>query len=139
MATIVFYEKPGCGTNASQRRLLESAGHELVVRDLLSESWTAPRLLEFLAALPVRDWFNRAAPRIKSGEIEPDTLSAEAALALLLSDHLLIRRPLLVVGERRLVGFDPQQLQDTAAISNTEKANRLQDCMRLPIPHRPRM
>ena len=37
----------------------------------------------------------RAAPRVKSGEVQPDTLDAEGALALLLQEPLLIRRPLM--------------------------------------------
>ena len=47
MSTLIFYEKPGCANNARQKRLLLDAGHELVVRDLLSEPWTAQRLQEF--------------------------------------------------------------------------------------------
>ncbi len=47
MTAIVFYEKPGCLTNARQRRLLEAAGHQVVRRDLLAEPWTAGRLRDF--------------------------------------------------------------------------------------------
>lgn len=93
MAHIVFYEKPGCGGNAKQRALLEAAGHTLDRRSLLDEPWTRESLLAFLQALPVVQWFNRAAPRVKSGEIIPESLDADAALALLLTEHLLIRRP----------------------------------------------
>ena len=37
MATVIFYEKPGCVGNAKQKRLLADAGHEVVPRDLLTE------------------------------------------------------------------------------------------------------
>jgi len=107
MAHITFYEKPGCGGNARQKALLQAAGHTLTVRDLLAEAWTPEALLAFLAPLPVPQWFNRASPRIKSGAVVPEALSPAEALALLLSDHLLIRRPLLQVGHERRVGFDP--------------------------------
>ncbi len=110
MAHIVFYEKPGCGGNARQKALLAAAGHTLEVRDLLTHSWTAESLLDFLAPLPVADWFNRSAPRVKSGEVTPESLAPEAALALLLAEPLLIRRPLLESGGRREVGFDPVRL-----------------------------
>lgn len=112
MAHLVFYEKPGCGGNAKQRALLEAAGHTLDRRSLLDEPWTRDSLLGFLQALPVAQWFNRAAPRIKSGEIVPERLDADAALALLLAEHLLIRRPLM---QReygaRLVGFDTAEVE----------------------------
>lgn len=107
MSHIVFFEKPGCGGNARQKALLQAAGHTLDVRSLLAEPWTAEALLAFLAPLPVAQWFNRAAPRIKSGEVVPEALPAEAALALLMAEPLLIRRPLMQCGQTRLVGFDP--------------------------------
>jgi nitrogenase-associated protein len=107
MTAIVFYEKPGCAGNARQRAWLLEAGHSLEVRDLQRQRWTAQALLAFLAPLPVAAWFNRAAPRVKSGEIDPDRLDAETALALLLEQPLLIRRPLMQLPDgRRMVGFD---------------------------------
>jgi len=108
MSHFVFFEKPGCGGNARQRSTLEAAGHTLERRNLLTAHWNAEALLAFLAPLPVPEWFNRAAPRIKSGEVVPDALSAEAALALLLAEPLLIRRPLMLntADGSRMVGFD---------------------------------
>jgi nitrogenase-associated protein len=47
------------------------------------------------------------APRVKSGEVNPEQVDAETALRLLVEDPLLIRRPLLRVGEDYRQGFDP--------------------------------
>jgi nitrogenase-associated protein len=111
MSAIVFYEKPGCAGNARQRALLEAAGHGLQRRDLLATRWTRESLLVFLAPLPVAQWFNRSATRVKRGEVQPEALHAEAALALLLADPLLIRRPLLQRADgARMVGFDRAQV-----------------------------
>jgi len=121
MAHIVFFEKPGCGGNARQRAALQAAGHTLDRRNLLTAPWTPQSLLDFLAPLPVPDWFNRAAPRVKSGEVQPDAVDADTALALLLDEPLLIRRPLMQVqvqhndlhsgGVSRHVGFDTAAVQ----------------------------
>lgn len=106
MATVVFYEKSGCSGNARQKALLQAAGHEVVARDLRQEKWTRMRLLNFLYHLPVAEWFNRNAPAVKCGEIVPEELDEATALGLLQSHPLLIRRPLLEVGEERMAGFD---------------------------------
>ena len=108
MTHIVFFEKPGCGGNARQRAALEAAGHSLERRNLLTAHWTPDSLLAFMAPLPVPDWFNRAAPRLKSGAVQPDALDARAALALLLREPLLIRRPLMQRTDNttRHVGFE---------------------------------
>ena len=106
MAEVVFWEKPGCGGNARQKARLRSCGHTVIERSLLAEPWTADRLGDFLAGLPVADWFNRAAPKVKSGEVVPEALDGAAALALMLAEPLLIRRPLMEAAGRRVVGFD---------------------------------
>jgi nitrogenase-associated protein len=115
---IVFYEKPGCGGNAKQRALLEAAGHTLTRLSLLDEAWTRESLLAFLQPLPVSQWFNRAAPRVKRGEVVPEALDADEALALLLAEHLLIRRPLMQRPDgARLVGFDTAEVERFVGLS----------------------
>ncbi len=106
MTSVIFYEKPGCINNTKQKALLQAAGHTLEARNLLTHPWTAADLRLFFGDLPVTAWFNRTAPLIKSGEVVPELLDAEAALALMLRHPILIRRPLLQVGDRRSVGFD---------------------------------
>ena len=60
MARVIFYQKPGCGTNGRQRAQLETVGHEVEARNLLSEPWTADRLRGFFGETPVASWFNPA-------------------------------------------------------------------------------
>lgn len=110
MANVIFFGKPECAGNARQRKALLDAGHELHVRDLFAEPWRADTLLLFLAAHPPADWFNRSAVRVKSGEINPDALGREEALALLLADPRLIRRPLMVIDGEPVLGWDAQAL-----------------------------
>jgi nitrogenase-associated protein len=106
MVEVTFYEKPGCSGNARQKQLLAAAGHSIVARDLRGEAWTRVKLLAFFAGLPVSAWFNQNAPAVKSGAIIPEELDELAALALLIDNPLLIRRPLMQVGDERRVGFD---------------------------------
>ncbi|MEM7726363.1 MAG: ArsC/Spx/MgsR family protein [Cyanobacteria bacterium P01_A01_bin.45] len=112
MVRVIFYEKPGCKNNTKQKTLIAAAGHELETYNLLTYSWTTEKLGLFFEKLPVAEWFNRTAPRVKSGEIIPEKLDAKAALALMVEDPILIRRPLIQVEERREVGFDPQTVDN---------------------------
>lgn len=124
MAHVIFYEKPGCAGNARQKALLRAAHHTREVRDLLRWSWTAESLLAFLEPLPVAEWFNRAAPRIKSAEVVPETLDAGAALALLLAQPLLIRRPLMALGKQRMVGFDAERVHAWVGLGENAPVSR---------------
>ncbi|MDR3515026.1 MAG: ArsC/Spx/MgsR family protein [Azospirillaceae bacterium] len=110
MAEIIFFEKPGCQGNARQKQLLRAAGHRIEARNLLSEPWTPATLRPFFGDRPVADWFNRNAPAVKDGTVVPERLDADAALALLIAQPLLIRRPLLQVGDRRETGFDAARI-----------------------------
>ena len=131
MTHLVFFEKPGCGGNARQRAALEAAGHTLERRNLLTAHWTSESLLAFLAPLPVPDWFNRAAPRVKSGEVQPDALDAQAALALLLQEPLLIRRPLMQRTDNRTrhVGFEAAAVDAWVGLGTNPASTRtLEGC-----------
>lgn len=130
MSRIVFYEKPGCAGNARQRAWLEQAGHVVDARDLLQHAWTRDGLLEFLAALPVADWFNLAAPALKSGLLDPAAIDAETALGLLLSEPLLIRRPLMRRPDgATLVGFDAARVAAWIGIDSGALPARTEGCI----------
>lgn len=107
MAIVTFFEKPGCKGNARQKALLAAAGHTVQARSLKTEAWSRARLFSFLGGLPVGEWFNRSAPAVKAGQIVPEHLSVDEALTVLIANPLLIRRPLMEVGDERRVGFDP--------------------------------
>jgi len=136
MAVVTFYEKPGCKGNLRQKTLLAAAGHTVQAKDLKTEAWTAERLLAFLGKLPVASWFNPAAPAIKVGEIVPEKLSAEAALPLLLENPLLIRRPLLEIGDERLVGFDIAAVDAWIGLKNVQlPEGNIEACVHGPDGH----
>ncbi len=133
MADVIFYEKPGCAGNARQRRLLEEAGHRLQVRDLLSEPWTARTLRPFFGDRPVAEWFNRAAPAVKAGAVDPDRLDEAAALALMVESPLLIRRPLMQVGARRDCGFEAGRVDAWIGLAARPEGG-LEGCARPGMP-----
>ncbi len=132
MTHIVFFEKPGCSGNARQRSALETAGHTLERRNLLTAAWSAERLLDFLLPLPVAQWFNPAAPRVKSGEVQPEQLDAQEALHLLLNEPLLIRRPLMQRSDdgSRHVGFETAAVHAWVGLgTNPAMAPTLERCV----------
>ena len=130
MATVTFYEKPGCSNNTRQKKLLAEAGHQVVAKDILTETWQAERLRAFFGELAVRDWFNYSAPAIKLGEIEPDTLTEQEALALMLQNPLLIRRPLMQVRDDVMAGFDQQAVDNWIGLQKIETTADLESCSR---------
>jgi nitrogenase-associated protein len=103
---VVFYEKPFCAANAKQKQILRSSGCTLIERNLLEHGLETDELRSFMGDKKVVDWFNPAAPAIKNGELIPSELDEVSAMELLMSNPILIRRPLMMIGSEKLCGFD---------------------------------
>jgi len=112
MSKVIFWEKPGCRGNARQKEILLASGHELEVRNLLTEPWTEERLAAFFGERPVTERFNPTNPKVKSGEIIPGHIKADVALRMMVEEPLLIVRPLMQVGEERMAGFEVQEVHN---------------------------
>ncbi|PWC55508.1 ArsC/Spx/MgsR family protein [Azospirillum sp. TSO22-1] len=110
MAEVIFYGLADCPANVRQKQQLVAAGHRIDARDLAAQGWTRATLRPFFGDRPVDEWFNRRAPAVKSGAVDPDALGEEAALDAMIADATLIRRPLLEAEGRREAGFDPNLL-----------------------------
>lgn len=131
MAQVLFFEKPGCINNAKQKRILRNAGHNVIAMDMLEYPWSEKLLLDYLSSLPLIEWFNQSAPKVKSGKICPDSLMVEDALKLLVKEPVLIRRPLMKVNNEFKVGFDYDEINNWIGLQEIFAENDLESCPRL--------
>lgn len=132
MAEVIFYEKPGCINNTKQKRMLAFAGHVVVARNLLTEAWSNERLQQFFGSLPVADWFNRSAPLVRDGVINPDRIEPEIALTEMIAEPLLIRRPLMIIDGIPVVGFDVPKLNAQFALGLETEEGDVESCPKKP-------
>lgn len=123
MVEVIFYGMKDCPANARQKQQLQSAGHKLVERDLATEPLTADTLRSFFGGKDVEQWFNRRAAAIRNGSVKPDALDAAGALAAMLADRDLIRRPLLEAEGQREAGFDPNLLNGWIGLTAGESCD----------------
>lgn len=130
MAHVIFYEKPGCINNSKQKKLLMDAGHHLECRNLLTEQWSKDALMEFLDGMSITMWFNTSAPEIKSGKIDPSGIGEDAALELMIKNPILIRRPLMRVGDECRVGFETRLVDQWIGLSEFTGKEDLENCPR---------
>lgn len=111
MAHIIFYEKPGCVNNTKQKTWLEAAGHTIEAHSILEHPWTPQTLLPFMRGGEPANWFNRTAPVIKAGKLDPEHFSANQAVAAMIVTPILIKRPLMQIGILKLQGFDKEEIE----------------------------
>ena len=100
---------PKCSTCMKAKKHLKEKGVEFEERNIAAENPTAGELRRWiqLSGLPVKKFFNTSGNLYKSMQLKdrlPDMSEAEM-IELLAQDGMLVKRPLLIDGERVLVGY----------------------------------
>ncbi len=113
---LVCYEK--CGTCRKARKWLGEHGIAYEARDIKLQPPTLEelRLWQRISALPVRKMFNTSgqAYRLMNLKEKLKEMGEEEMLALLASDGMLVKRPILVDEETALFGFDEEKYEALA-------------------------
>lgn len=109
---MVFVCYPRCTTCQKARKWLDGRGVAYTFRDIKEERPTAEELGEWWAAsgLPLRRFFNTSGMQYRALKLKerlPGMDDAEQ-LALLGTDGMLVKRPILVGDGFVLVGFDEE-------------------------------
>lgn len=100
---------PKCTTCQKTLRYLEERGLEFTQRDIKMENPTVEELRSWWKAsgLPLKKFFNTSGVQYRALELKDKlpTMSEEEQLALLATDGMLVKRPLVVQGDCVLLGF----------------------------------
>jgi len=107
---VIFYEKRGCSGNARQKALLDEHGVTFEVRSLLDTPWDVPTLESFFQGLTPKEMLNPFAPQLKDGTFKVEDYTKESLIEKMVKEPILIRRPLLHIGDVKLCGFDIPRL-----------------------------
>ena len=107
MLTFICY--PRCTTCQKAQKWLDEQGIEYTLRDIKNDNPTLPELTEWYrkSGLPLRRFFNTSGLLYKSLELKTrlPQMSESEMLELLATDGMLVKRPIIVDGEKVLVGF----------------------------------
>jgi arsenate reductase (glutaredoxin) len=106
--TRTMYGIKNCDTVAKARKWLEDHGHAYVFHDYKTAGIDRPRLEGWVKELGWEVLLNRAGTTFrKLDDADKQDLNAGKAIALMLAQPSMIKRPVLDLGDRRLVGFKP--------------------------------
>jgi arsenate reductase len=102
-----MYGIRNCDTIKKARAWLETRGVAYEFHDYKVAGIDAPRLRGWVAELGWERLLNRAGTTFrKLPDADKEGLDADKAVALMLAQPSMIKRPVLDLGSRRLVGFD---------------------------------
>ena len=104
---LVHYKK--CSTCQKAKRWLEEHGFEFTERDIKEQNPTKEELKEWhvKSGMPLKKFFNTSGMLYREMQLKdklPD-MTEEEQYELLASDGMLVKRPLLISGDRVCVGF----------------------------------
>ena len=106
--TLTMYGIKNCDTIAKARKWLEDRGLAYDFHDYKAVGIDRPRLVAWVEELGWEVLLNRAGTTFrKLDEADKQNLDADKAIGLMLAQPSMIKRPVLDLGDRRLVGFKP--------------------------------
>ena len=104
---------PKCSTCQKAKKFLEEQGIEFQERHIVEQCPTAEELKAWRQAsgLPLKRFFNTSGLKYKALQLKEKLpeMPEEEQLALLSTDGMLIKRPILVMDAGVLVGFKPAE------------------------------
>jgi len=111
---ISLYGIPNCDTVRKARRWLDTQGIAYRFHDFRKDGLEEHRLRAWVSELGWETLLNRSGTTWRSA---PDAvkagLNAETAIAFMLQAPAAIKRPVLDIGEQRVVGFSEARYQST--------------------------
>jgi arsenate reductase (glutaredoxin) len=105
----------GCSTCKKALAWLAKRGVETEVRPIVDVPPTAEELVEWIpkSKRPVRKWLSTSGQSYRAiGKEKVDAAKDEEILLWLTQDGKLVKRPVVVAGDRVLVGFDEAQYEE---------------------------
>lgn len=111
-----LYGIPNCDTVKKARAWLDGRGVACEFHDYKKAGIDESRLRDWVGELGWEKVLNRAGTTFrKLPEADRQGLNSDKAVALMLAQPSMIKRPLLDTGERRLLGFDPAEWESALA------------------------
>ena len=106
---MLFIEYPKCSTCQKAKKWLDDHGAAYDDRNIKEENPTAEEIARWreTSGLPLRKFFNTSGLLYKSMNLRDrlPSMSEEEQIALLASDGMLVKRPILVTEKTVLIGF----------------------------------
>ena len=104
---------PACSTCKKAKKWLDDHGLACAARHIRDEQPTLAELTEWHArsGLPIKRFFNTSGKLYSELALKDKlpTMTEAEQLALLASDGMLVKRPILVTEDKVLVGFKPAE------------------------------
>ena len=113
---MLFLEYPRCTTCQKAKKWLEGHNVEYTARHIVEENPSYNELKEWYekSGLPLKKFFNTSGLLYKEMQLKDNliSMSEDEQLKLLASNGMLVKRPIVLEGEKVLVGFKEAEWEE---------------------------
>ncbi len=124
MNNVLFIEYPKCTTCRKAKKWLEDHGVSFTDRDIREDNPSVDELKQWQqrSGLPLKRFFNTSGMLYREMGLKDKLggMSEEEQFELLASDGMLVKRPLLITGEKVLAGFREKEWEEIGRGNETD-------------------
>lgn len=113
MLTVVGIKN--CNTVQKTLKWLEDEGHKYTFRDIKKSPLDEDELLDIVNKLSVETVINKKGTTWRNLDVSDKNLSDQELFGLLLENQSMIKRPVLLLDDAVMIGFDEEAITDFLA------------------------
>lgn len=125
---MIFIYYPKCTTCLKAKKWLDDHHIDYTARHIKEDNPSAAELKKWhgQSGLPLKKFFNTSGLLYKSLHLKEKLpcMTEEEMYRLLSSDGMLVKRPLVIAGDKVLVGFKEKEWEDILCAARTGKERR---------------
>ncbi len=112
--TLKIYHNPRCSKSRKTLELLRDKGVEPEIVEYLKATPSSQELVEIMEKLGIsaRNVLRKGEAAYKELGLKDETLSDEAIVRAIVSNPILLERPIVVSGDRAIIGRPPENVLD---------------------------
>jgi arsenate reductase (glutaredoxin) len=108
--TVEFLQKPTCTTCRNARAYMEQCGFNLRLRDIGKDRLRAEEIENLIGKRDYKTFLNTRNEVYRSRNMKENPPTRAEAIKMIAEEPNLIRRPIIIAGNKILLGFDQENI-----------------------------
>jgi|ERR1700735_851372 len=109
---VEFLQKPSCTTCRNARAYMEKCGFDLRLRDIGKDRLRAEEIENLMGDRDYRTFLNTRNEMYRQKNMKENPPSRAEAIRMIAGEPNLIRRPIIISGNKILLGFDQESIDE---------------------------
>jgi Spx/MgsR family transcriptional regulator len=109
-ASVEFLQKPSCTTCRNARAYMEQCGFDLRLRDIGKDRLRAEEVEKLIGKRDYKTFLNTRNEIYRRKNMKENPPSRAEAIKMIAEEPNLIRRPIIIAGNKIILGFDQESI-----------------------------